>query len=69
MKHPREIPSTVLDKQSWVDLRNIDQNGVGLTPWEVEFVESLTKQLLQGRTLTVKQRARLSALEKDRITS
>jgi hypothetical protein len=40
-----EIPDTVVDKAGWTDLRELDDHGEGLTSWEADFVESITKRL------------------------
>lgn len=62
-----EIPSTVVDKASWVDAKELDEHGEGLTPYEVDFVESLTKQLRAGRMLSEKQRETLDKIREQRL--
>lgn len=62
-----QVPPTVVDKAGYEDLRELDEHGEGLTQWEIDFVESLTVQLLEGRTLSAKQRARLDSLREERL--
>lgn len=61
------IPDTVRDKASWLDLKELDEHGEGLTQWEIDFVESLTKQLLEWRYLTKPQQARLEEIMEARL--
>lgn len=61
------IPATVTDKASWVDLTELDRRGEGLTQWEVDFVESLTQQLLEGRKLSDRQASRLEEIREARL--
>ncbi len=45
------------------DVKTACSIGEGLSDWEVEFVESLAKQVLDdGRSLSIKQRVKLSAI-------
>jgi hypothetical protein len=46
-------------KQMSRDMLNLDD---GLTPWEIEFLESIDRQLEAGRTLTAKQAATLEKI-------
>jgi hypothetical protein len=62
-----EIPDTVRDKAAWVDLQELDQHGEGLTQWEIDFVESLTKRLRDGNMLTDAQRGTLAKIREDRL--
>jgi len=62
-----EIPDTVRDKSAWVDLQELDQHGEGLTQWEIDFVESLTKRLRAGNMLTDAQRGTLAKIREDRL--
>lgn len=62
-----KIPDTVMDVSSWLVLRNVDDNGENLTQWEIDFVESLTARLLEGRSLTDNQRSRLEQLQEERV--
>lgn len=57
-----EIPDSVNDRNHWIILKDLDENGVGLSQWEIDFVESLMKQLLGGRFISVKQRSRLDEI-------
>ena len=49
------------DKEMLEDIRSAEGcvNGITLTQWEEEFVESLEDQLGRGRRLTEKQRDKL----------
>lgn len=62
-----EIPSTVADKATWTDLQELDEHGEGLTEFEISFVESLTKQLREGRMATEKQRETLARIREERL--
>ena len=44
----------------------IDAEGEGLTPWEIDFVESILRQLDGGRPVTPRQRKVLEQLEDQR---
>jgi len=57
-----KIPDTVTDKDSWVDLKELDEHGQDLTQWEADFVESLHGWLRAGKTLTERQRATLDRI-------
>lgn len=61
------IPPSVIEASAWVDLQELDQHGEGLTQWEIDFVESLTQQLLAGRNLSDKQRTQLQRIREDRL--
>jgi len=63
----KEMPPTVKDSASWVDLEELDANGNGLTEWEINFVESLTKQLQRGGYLSVKQREILDRIRDEKL--
>lgn len=60
-------PSGVADVAAWDDLQQLDENGDNLTPWEIEFVESLTKQLKAGRWASPKQSETLHDIMAKRI--
>jgi hypothetical protein len=62
-----DIPASVVDKASWVDLKELDEHGENLTQWEIDYVESLHGWLRAGRTLTDKQRATLDRIRGDRL--
>lgn len=61
------IPAAVTDKASWVDLTELDRRGEGLTQWEIDFVESLMQQLLEGRKLSDRQASRLEEIREARL--
>lgn len=61
------FPSTIIDKAGWTDLQELDEHGEGLTPWEIELVESLTKRLRTGGLLTDKQRETLDRIREERL--
>lgn len=44
----RTAPETVKDRETWALLQELDELGEGLTKWEIDFVENLTRQLLLG---------------------
>lgn len=61
-----DYPPGVLDEAGWDLLQEIDSAGEGLTPWEIDFVESVTKQLKDNRYLTDKQWQVLRNIEEKR---
>lgn len=56
---PREIPPGVVDIKGYKDVAEVLDAERGLTRWEIDFAESISRQLRDGRTLTVHQRRRL----------
>ena len=62
-----QIPDTVRDKISWFDVKELDERGEDLSEWEIEFVDSLLKQLKMGRFLTEKQRQRLDEIREEKL--
>lgn len=64
-KPPSEVAASM--HAMWANLRHLDQLGEGLTQWEIDYVESLTQQLLKGRSLSARQIARLCEICEDRI--
>ena len=65
----RPPPSTVRDRDSWRDAAELDDSGEDLTQWEIDFIESLMSQLLEGHYLTEKQKQKLWSIADDRIRS
>lgn len=63
----KPVPATVVDKAGWTDLQELDQFGENLSQYEIDFVESLTQQLLAGRVLTEKQRTKLDRIREERL--
>lgn len=63
----RPAPPEVLDRDSWRDVTDLDEHGVDLSQWEIEFVESLTQQLLSGETLSEKQKQKLASIIEERV--
>lgn len=61
------IPATVVDKASWVDLKELDEHGENLSQWEIDYVESLHGWLRAGRMLTEKQRATLDKIREEKL--
>lgn len=58
----RDIPPGVNDKTGYEkvsDLLDIDE---GLSEWEIDFAESVVKQLEDGRQLTEKQKSKLDQI-------
>lgn len=47
-------------------LENLDRDGHGLTPWELDFVESITRKLNAGHALSEKQRAKMLSIIEER---
>lgn len=45
----------------------IDDDGEGLTRWEVDFVESMAIKLSRGRALTTTERAKAEQIYADRV--
>ena len=46
---------------------DIDNHGVGLTDWETEFIDSILKQIDEGRELSEKQEKTIRKIYKDRV--
>lgn len=67
MTAQNQIPASVKDPAAWVDLKELDNHGEGLTQYEIDFVESLHGWLRSGRELTEKQRAMLDRIREDRL--
>lgn len=63
----REMPETVKDVASWDELQELDEHGNGLTQWEINFVESLMKQLRNGSFLSAKQREILERIRDEKL--
>lgn len=61
------VPDGVLDKAAWVDVKEVDQCGEGLTQWEIDFIDSLHGYLRAGRILTEKQREALDRIRENRL--
>jgi len=47
-------------------LEKVDRDGVGLTDWEINFVESLSSQRARGEPISEKQKAALERIFDDR---
>lgn len=62
-----EIPPSVVDKAAWVDLKELDNHGDGLSQWEIDFVENLHGWLRAGRMLTDNQRAKLDTIRREKL--
>ena len=62
-----QIPASVRDRESWVDLKELDEHGEHLTQWEIEMVESLTSHMLAGGRLSQRQREKLAQIREDRL--
>lgn len=62
-----DVPASVKDRHGWLELKLVDEQGSDLTQWEIDFVESLTSQLLGGGRLSPKQVARLEQIKEDRV--
>lgn len=62
-----EYPKGVVDKASWEHVTELDNFGENLTDWEKEFLDSLLKQLRNGKFLTDKQFDTLQKIKERRI--
>lgn len=63
----KPIPPGVKDLAGWKDLCRLDEDGDGLSDWEINFVESLMKQLKSGLFLTEKQSEKLFDIMEKRL--
>jgi len=63
----KQVPLTVEDVDSWHELQHLDEHGDDLSEWEIEFVESLMKQLKTGHWLTHKQKEKLHDIMEKRL--
>lgn len=50
--------------ERWIE--EVNSNGVNLTTWEMEFMESITSQFEAGKNLTEKQVENLERIRADR---
>lgn len=55
----RETPEQMLTD---IEESSTAQNGIRLSAWEEEFIDSIEHQIAAGRTLTEKQQAALSRI-------
>lgn len=62
----KTVPHAVVDRAGWRDVQHVDNHGENLTQWEIDFVESLTQQLLAGGRLSKKQRERLEEIAEEK---
>lgn len=62
-----KVPDTVRDRDSWLLLQELDEHGEGLTQWEIDFVEQLTRDLLAGAKLTTGRKTKLEQIREDRL--
>ena len=54
----------------WTDVdlvEELDENGQGLTPWEIEFTEAMVKKVRDGIALTERERGKLSQIIEERV--
>lgn len=49
-------------------IRRIDEHGVGLTDWEIQFVASCLERLERGATLTDAQRSAANRIDEQRVS-
>lgn len=61
------VPSGVKDRTAWLEMKELDERGEGLTQWEIDFVEDLHGWLRAGRFLTQKQRNQLDRIRGERL--
>jgi hypothetical protein len=64
---PRNRPSTVKDVDAWERVSRIDECGDGLTEWEINFLDSMLKQLMAGKFASEKQMEIVERMERDRL--
>lgn len=64
MKPP---PATVKDRETWALLQELDEQGEGLTQWEIDFVEDLTQKLLLGIRPSDGTKRKLDEIRGDRL--
>ena len=62
-----QIPASVRDRESWVDLKELDEHGQNLTQFEIEWVDSVMSQLLAGGSLSPRQREKLAQIREERL--
>lgn len=48
-------------------ISEIDERGQDLTAWELDFMESVTKQTANGKALSEKQRAMVERIRGERV--
>lgn len=61
---PTDSPTLKADKRLAI---RVDEHAEGLTDWETDFLESVLKQLEEGRTLTDKQRSVLERIDEEKV--
>lgn len=62
-----QIPASIRDRESWVDLKELDEHGENLTQFEIDWVDSVMSQLLAGARLSPRQREKLAQIREDRL--
>lgn len=67
MPTSRKAPETVKDRRTWDLLQELDEHGDGLTQWEIDFVEDLTRKLLLGFTASAGTKRKLNEIRGDRL--
>lgn len=63
----RQAPDTVKDRETWSVLQELDELGDGLTQWEIDFVEDLTRKLIAGVVPNDKTKRKLAEIHEDRV--
>ncbi|RTL25816.1 MAG: hypothetical protein EKK55_08810 [Rhodocyclaceae bacterium] len=63
----KPAPETVKDRDTWALLQELDEHGEGLTQWEIDFVEDLTKKLLLGIKPSDGTKRKLDEIREDRL--
>lgn len=63
----RQAPETVKDRETWSVLQELDDRGDGLTQWEIDFVEDLTRKLIAGVVPSDKTKRKLAEIHEDRV--
>lgn len=64
---PEDQIPTVSDPDAWKDLEDVDANGVGLTEFEIEFLENIRRRMKVGHKLSKKQRTKLRQICDERL--
>lgn len=67
VKLPPVPEPRIQDAESWETLQFLDEHGVNLSQWEIDYVEDLTKLLKIGGTLSPAQKQKLVQITSKRV--
>lgn len=62
------VPHSVVDKDTWFLLEELDELGEGLTQWEIDFVEELKQDLLMGMRPIQRRKDKLDEIREERLS-